>query len=153
MGRELSQNKNPAPIISATPDDVKKILANPANQALGPQANNLILDFNHGSGGGSFWNKKATAIFTRLFRQTNEQYTADQVSKAFRTHILQLKNQYKNYNKFLANSATRGDQADVMSAHEDEIYNARKSRRRNVSVIVHLHLNESETCPSIDFTS
>lgn len=132
MQRVPTENGDPIPITSATLDDVKNFKRNPTNPVLGPQANVLILDFNKGNGSRSYWNKKAVKIFAEIFMRDNNQYKIEEVSEAFKTHIFQLKNHYKNYKKFLADSARTGNQLDALRTNEANIHNSRMGRRYGV---------------------
>ncbi|KAF8969051.1 hypothetical protein BDZ97DRAFT_1654284 [Flammula alnicola] len=107
-----------APIYSASP---QRVAAFKSRNAQGPTAERFALDFS--SFPRSVWNKCATDVFTEAFLESELYNGADEraISTAFRTHTLQLYNQYRAFVK--RSSANTDDEAD-------DVENARLARRR-----------------------
>jgi hypothetical protein len=125
MNRKRIPGLNIATICSATSEMVQRF-SRTQNKKHGPTINDFRLDFT-GSGLASAWNKHAAVLFSEHFLSLNKYSCRDEdlIRKAFMTHLIQLKVQYKNF--------VNGQEKDAESL-EREMQNARVARRRNVSI-------------------
>ena len=90
----------------------------------GPSIDDFRLDLDS-KGLASAWNKHAAVIFSDYFLSLGKYTCSDKglIRKAFMTHLIQLKMQYK---KFV------NGQAQDAEDYERDMRNARLARRRNV---------------------
>jgi hypothetical protein len=115
---------NEAPIFSA-PSRAAEAFNNSTSE-MGPTASNFVLDFDNSPK--SRWNLKATQIFIQQFLRTYPGADRDAVERAFATHLVYLKKQYKQY----ANRTSRRGVQDIDEDEQGRIERARDSRRRGV---------------------
>jgi hypothetical protein len=140
MKRKVAPGVKSVKISSATPDMIERFNATNKHKH-GPTIKNFVLDL-AGRGTASPWNKRAAVIFAEHFLRLRK-YTCcdeDKVYRAFMTHIVQLKTDYKNY--------VNGAEKSGEMLEKDTVRN-RLARRRTVRSLASAHLQPHSCYPQL----